>query len=135
MDNIQKMIVGSLGLVGLIVILVPNSDPLAVKKAEVGQVTADTPAPALPPPPAQVGNASGGFIVDDSDIANFGKPMVDPTPPGQRNQQNTPEQIQPTQPQQFDNGAPQTQGNVGNFGQQPVIGQNSGSGTGLAPPT
>ena len=137
MDNIQKMIVGSLGLVGLIVMLVPNSDPLATKKAEVGEVTAGVPAPAPPPPPqpAPVGGASGGFIVDDSDIANFGKPMVDPTPPGQRNQQGTQEQIQPMQPQQINNGAMQAQGSPGNFSQPPLIGQNSGSVAGLQPPT
>jgi hypothetical protein len=132
MDNIQKMIVGSLGLVGLIVILVPNSDPLAAKKTEVGQVTPGTPAPALPPPlppqPAEVGNTSGGFVVDDSDIAN-------PTPPGQRNQQATPEQIQPTQPQQFDNNAAQTQNIPGSYGQQPAVSQNSGLTAGLPPPT
>jgi hypothetical protein len=139
MDNIQKMIVGSLGLVGLIVILVPNSDPLAAKKVEVGQVTAGAPAPVPPPPPlpeqpAQVGNTSGGFVVDDSDIANFGKPMVDPTPPGQRNQQTTYEQTQ-QQSQQPSNGMAQTQSSPGNYGQQPIVGQNTGSVAGLQPPT
>ncbi len=137
MDNIQKMIVGSLGLVGLIVMLVPNSDPLAAKKAEVGQATADAPALAPPPPPPlpsqppQVGETSGGFVVDDSDIANFGKPMVDPTPPGQRNQQGPQEQIQ----QQPSNGMTQTQSGPGNYGQQPVIGQNTGSAASVLPAT
>ena len=139
MDNIQKMIVGCLGLVGLIVMIVPNSDPLAAKKAEAGQATSDAPAPAPPPPlppqPPQVGNTSGGFVVDDSDIANFGKPMVDPTPPSRRTQQATQEQIQPTQPQKYNNGAAQAQNSPGNFGLQPVIGQNSSSAAGLTPPT
>jgi hypothetical protein len=137
MDNIQKMIVGSLGLVGLIVMLVPNSDPLAAKKTEVGQATADAPVLVPPPPPplpsqpSQVGETSGGFVVDDSDIANFGKPMVDPTPPGQRNQVGSQEQIQ----QQPSNGMAQAQSGPGNYGQQPVIGQNTGSTAGPPPPT
>lgn len=138
MDNIQKMIVGSLGLVGLIVMIVPNSDPLAAKKAEPGQATAAAAAPALPPPPppqpAQVENTSGGFVVDDSDIANFGKPMVDPTPPGQRNPQATQEQIQ-QQTQQPSNGIAQTQSSSGNYGQQPIAEQNTSSVAGLQPPT
>lgn len=140
MDNIQKMIVGSLGLVGLIVLIVPNSDPLASKKTEVGQANSvqGAPPPAVPPPPlpppAQGGTASGGFVVDDSDIANFGKPMVDPTPPGQRNQQLTQEQIQPTR-DQTNNGVGQTQSNPGVYGQQPMADRPAPLSTGLQPPT
>lgn len=139
MDNIQKMIAGCLALVGLIVLIVPNSDPLASKKLEAGQVaSADgVPAPPPPPPPASTpppaannnGEESGGFVVNDSDIANFGKPMVDPTPLSERTQPGGQEQ---NQPQQNNNGMQQTSGDAGNFGAQP---QMNATNTGPIPPT
>lgn len=96
MDNILKLIVGCLGLVGLIVMIVPNSDPLASTK-DGGEETATAAAPPIgtagapPPPPAPApgptpdGQANQSeFVVDDYDINNFGQPMVDPTPPARR---------------------------------------------------
>jgi hypothetical protein len=95
MDNILKLIVGCLGLVGLIVMIVPNSDPLASTKDGADETTTTAAPPigesgAPPPPPAEPVPAPASqddqseFVVDDFDINNFGKPMVDPTPPGQR---------------------------------------------------
>jgi hypothetical protein len=113
MDNILKLIVGCLGLVGLVVMIIPNSDPLANKNGDAADVPSQSPdgaaavangAPPPPPPPPDP-NAStqakpSNVIVEDYNIGNFGEPMVDPTPPGQRNQQ----QSQPYQPPQY-NGA------------------------------
>ncbi len=117
MDNILKLIVGCLGLVGLIVMIVPNSDPLASKKVRAEGIppasinpTGEATAPPPPPPaaaPQDQDNASG-FVVEDYDINNFGKPMVDPTPPGQRNQ-NTQQQEQ-TEQQQSNLAQPQIGG-------------------------
>lgn len=118
MDNILKLIVGCLGLVGLIVMIVPNSDPLASKKVGAEGIppasinpTGEATAPPPPPPaaaPQDQDNASG-FVVEDYDINNFGKPMVDPTPPGQRNQ-NTQQQEQTEQQQQSNLAQPQIGG-------------------------
>lgn len=100
MDNILKLVFGCLALVGLIVMIIPNSDPLA--KHTDGQVLppANPAAPAEqaivvppPPPPGQpakpaTGNTdANGFAVQDFDIQNFGQPMVDPTPPSERKRQ------------------------------------------------
>ena len=94
MDNILKLTVGCLGLVGLIVMVVPNSDPLAATKADaeaaVPNVDAGAPPPPPPPPPPTTAApeepaAASEFVVDDYDIGNFGMPMVDPTPPAQQN--------------------------------------------------
>ena len=95
MDNILKLIVGCLGLVGLIVMIVPNSDPLASTKDGADETTTAAAPPVgeagAPPPPAPApGPTPDGqenqseFVVDDYDINNFGQPMVDPTPPAQR---------------------------------------------------
>ena len=136
MDNIQKMIVGSLGLVGLVVMVVPNADPLASKKAEAEQAAAMAP-PVSPPAPLQPATApnaqpSGGFVVDDSDIANFGKPMVDPTPPAERNQNPVQEQIQQPKPA---NDIAQPQNSPGNFGQPPIIGRTPAPVAAIPPST
>ena len=102
MDNIQKMIVGCLGLIGLVVLIVPNKDPLASNQAGANEapLLAETasdgqtpPAPPPPPPPPTPSENSdtqaepSTFVVEDYDIGTFGQPMMDPTPPGQRNQQ------------------------------------------------
>lgn len=111
MDNILKLIVGCLGLVGLIVMIVPNSDPIAKSKAKNAVEAAPTTDPAAagtppPPPPPPDPNAAAqtqadadNVIVEDYDIGSFGQPMIDPTPPGQRNQQ-----VAQQLPQQYNGG-------------------------------
>lgn len=137
MDNILKLIVGCLALVGLIVMIVPNSDPLASTKAEtqnVGPITgspSDTNAPP-PPPPVETSvqqdpAAPSEFIVDDYDVASFGQPMVDPTPPGQRAQQAQ-------QQQNVGMNNNQIAGGQGNFGQPPMMGADSTGPAGPPPP-
>ena len=96
------MIVGCLGLIGLVVLIVPNKDPLASNQAGANEapLLTETPsgtqtaAPPPPPPPPPNPSEDGGqqpepsnFVVEDYDIGTFGQPMMDPTPPGQRNQQ------------------------------------------------
>ena len=92
MDGILKLVVGCLGLVGLIVMVVPNSDPLSPENAQSddGKPSIGAPSNAnapLPPPPVGLADeppAPSKFVVEDYNINNFGQPMVDPTPPGQR---------------------------------------------------
>jgi hypothetical protein len=128
MDNILKLIVGCLGLVGLVVMIIPNSDPLAKKREQNGMANApagNAVAGPPPPPAAAAGTAEapaqqddGNVIVEDYDIASFGQPMVDPTPPGQRNQQQV--QQQPMQQQQpYNAGAIQQPGNLAGSGPPP----------------
>lgn len=138
MDNILKLIVGCLGLVGLIVMIVPNSDPLAKNKAKNAVEAAPSADPAAagappPPPPPPDPNAAtqtqtnaNNVVVEDYNIGNFGQPMIDPTPPGQRNQQ--PAQQLPQQlPQQYNGGVmPQN----GVPGQVQVGAENTGAQTG-----
>ena len=89
MDNILKLTVGCLGVAGLIVMIVPNSDPIAATKAEVVSATPIVSA-GTPPPPITIAAAPedqaapSEFVVEDYNIGNFGQPMVDPTPPAQR---------------------------------------------------
>ena len=133
MDNIQKMIVGCLVLVGLIVMILPNSDPLASKKSEADQTSpADETLPPPPPPPlAQPsgdGTASGNFVVNDSDIANFGKPMVDPTPLGERNQRPQQELTQQQPQQQYGTSINQKPGAITNYGSPQFGGEATAEG-------
>lgn len=130
MDNILKLIFGCLGLVALIVMIVPNSDPLASSKAEIqGAPMISAPSPdgaASPPPdaePAQSQNSESEFVVDDYDIASFGQPMVDPTPPGQRSMISQQQQ----QAQQQQNGQ-------GNTAQPEMNGTESAGVAGPPPP-
>ena len=131
MDNILKLIFGCLGLVALIVMIVPNSDPLASNNAENQGAppisSAPPPGEAAPPPPyaepAQSQNSEGEFVVDDYDIASFGQPMVDPTPPGQRS-------LISQQQQQ----AQQQQNGQGNIAQPQMNGTESAGIAGPPPP-
>ena len=131
MDNILKLTVGCLGLVGLIVMVVPNSDPLAATKAEAEGTAPIIGAGAPPPPPTTAAPeeqaAPSEFVVDDYDIGNFGMPMVDPTPPAQR---NIIAQQQQMQQQQQAAGANNTQ----IAGQPPIAGGDSAGPAGPPPP-
>jgi hypothetical protein len=92
MDNILKLVLATLGLVGLLVMLIPSGNPLPPPPGSVVENATPSPPPvetAAPPAPSSDGTSeSGGFVVDDNDVANFGKPMVDPTPPGQAQNPN-----------------------------------------------
>ncbi len=130
MDNIQKMIAGCLGLAGLIVMVVPNSDPLASTKDEAVDAPAIAngapggPGAMPPPPPPQAAapeqlDANSEFVVNDYDVNNFGQPMVDPTPPGQR---------------EFNAQQQQQAANQGNNNGPPVLGGNPQGPAGPPPP-
>ena len=95
MDEISKLVFGCVALVGLVVMVIPNSDPLAsgnavkpVESAAIPPPPNIAPAASVPPAP-MTGDSSGGssssFVVEDYNIGKFGDPMVDPTPAGQRN--------------------------------------------------
>ena len=132
MDNILKLTVGCLGLVGLIVIVVPNSDPLAATKVEAEGTAPIAGAGAPPPPTATAPEAQAEpseFVVDDFDIDSFGQPMVDPTPPAQR--ALIAQQQQQQQQANLNNGqAVAGQGNTG----QPQIGGTESTGPAGPPP-
>ncbi|MFM2410552.1 MAG: hypothetical protein RL481_1380 [Pseudomonadota bacterium] len=122
MDKIQKLVFGCLALVGLIVMAIPSGDPLAKPGQEQAgapanpavPVNAPTDAPiVVPPPPALPANpAEGngnnnanadGFAVQDFDMQNFGQPMFDPTPPGERKRLSEAAANAATIPQQIPN--------------------------------
>lgn len=122
MDEISKLVFGCIALVGLVVMIIPNSDPLASKNAKPVESAALPAAPSVPPaasvpePAAAAGSDNGngdGFAVQDYDIGSFGQPMVDPTPPGQRSA-NQPYANQngvlPAAPQVFQGETPPPQG-------------------------
>lgn len=115
MDKILKLILGCLGMIGVIVMIIPNSDPLAKKDGgadvptePVAQNASVAPPPPPPPPPDPNANAQAGsndVVVEDYGIGNFGDPMVDPRPPGERAQ--AAQQQQQMQQQQYGGALPQ----------------------------
>jgi hypothetical protein len=94
MDEISKLVFGCVALVGLVVLIIPNSDPLASSKgAQPVAGAAIPPPPNIPSGPAAApapivgessGGSSSGFAVEDYNLSKFGDPMIDPTPQGQR---------------------------------------------------
>lgn len=132
MDNILKLTVGCLGLVGLIVMVVPNSDPLAATKAQAEGATPIVGAGAPAPPPTtaapEVQAAPSEFVVDDYDIGNFGQPMIDPTPPADRNIIAQQQQMQQQQQQALGTNNNQT------AEQPPIAGADSAGPAGPPPP-
>jgi hypothetical protein len=132
MDNILKLIVGCLGLIGLIVMVVPNSDPLAATKVEVEGAAPIVAAGAPPPPPTTTAPEAQAepseFVVDDFDIDSFGQPMVDPTPPAQR------ALIAQQQQQQANLNNGQAIAGQGNTGQPQIGGTESTGPAGPPPP-
>jgi hypothetical protein len=90
MDNIQKLVLGCVGTVAILAMLIPEGDPLAKQAAAPTPASAPVPASdAAAQAAAQAGEstANQGLTIQDHDISSFGKPMVDPTPPGQTNEQ------------------------------------------------
>lgn len=107
MDNILKLTVGCLGVVGLIVMMVPNSDPLAVTGAtNTPSISGTAPISDTQAPPSSGFQTEqkkpSEFVVDDYNIGSFGEPMVDPTPPAQRTIIAQQRQVQ--EQRQIDNG-------------------------------
>jgi hypothetical protein len=93
MDNILKIVLGVVAFVGLIIMMIPNGNPLQDKgpnatvaantmaDPDAGKGKADeqvAPSEAPAPPPSSPSPTQ--------DIA-FGQPMLDPTPPSMQNQQ------------------------------------------------
>lgn len=100
MDNILKLVVGVVAVIGLIVLMIPEGDPLSSKGAAAeGKLppSADEGEDeAVPPknvPPDPVGTAP------QEQITNFGQPMFDPTPPGQKALEQQQQQAQQAQAQ------------------------------------
>lgn len=96
MDNIAKLVLGVVGMIGLLVLMIPQGNPLADKgTTEPAAVVAPDPIPNEAPPnePETVTTVNAPI----QDISAFGQPMLDPTPPGQKQSQ------EPVQPQQMAN--------------------------------
>jgi hypothetical protein len=103
MDNIAKMVLGMLAIVGLVIMIIPQGNPLADKgtpPAAVGPVPDDIPD-ELPQQsdPAEAPAPTANLPAQD--VTAFGQPMMDPTPPGQKAQQQ--QQQNPNQSQQTAN--------------------------------
>lgn len=113
MDNIGKLVLGLVAFVGLIVLLIPQGNPLEDKSAPV----AEAPKNAPPPGNGDDGEDDGGsnepgdagapkpvLPATSNDAIAFGQPMMDPTPPGQKALQDP--QQQQAQVQQQTGGTP-----------------------------
>jgi hypothetical protein len=102
MDNIAKLVLGMLALVGLIILMIPQGNPLTDKGAQAAvTVPAPEDIPDEVPPNDPVVATAPNANVPVQDVNAFGQPMMDPTPPGQRQAQQ--QQQQPGQPQQMAN--------------------------------
>jgi hypothetical protein len=115
MDNTLKAVIGVIALVGVIIMIIPEGNPLAKKSDAIGRpevIGAPPPPPpangrpevkdAPPVPNATKSDTPGQLIYDTDEYKNFGKPMVDPRPPSEREQPNMgSEQTGPQQPQQY----------------------------------
>jgi hypothetical protein len=132
MDNIGKMVLGLVAFIGLIILLIPQGNPLEEKPATavveapknlppadngddgVDGEEAKAPGDAGAPPPVTPATANDPALT-------FGQPMMDPTPPGQRaaQQQQKQEQQQGETPEDDD---ANTSGPAGySAPQQPMI--------------
>jgi hypothetical protein len=95
MDNIAKLVLGTVSLIGMVVLMIPEGDPLIKSPTAV----AAAPSGAVPPQPAQTATSIApqpasetpppqpNLSQSDDQIA-FGQPMFDPTPPGERARQS-----------------------------------------------
>lgn len=101
MDNIAKLVLGMLAFVGLIILMIPQGNPLADKGTQTTEtISAPEDIPDELPPNDPVVATAPNANVPVQDVSAFGQPMMDPTPPGQRQAQ---QQQQPGQPQQMAN--------------------------------
>jgi pyruvate/2-oxoglutarate dehydrogenase complex dihydrolipoamide acyltransferase (E2) component len=106
MDNIQKMILGMVAIVAVIVIIMPQGNPLAEKgPAEPAKAEVAPAAEALkkedegtesPPPPAKNPNEAPAPSAN-TEVTNFGMPMMDPTPAAERAERERREKMQEQQ--------------------------------------
>jgi hypothetical protein len=107
MDNIAKLVLGVVGVIGLIVLMIPQGNPLTDKGPETA-VAVGAPDPIPNEAPKNEPDAVTPINAPTQDISAFGQPMLDPTPPGQRQVQN-----QPT--------SPPPSGNEGNYSSQEPV--------------
>jgi hypothetical protein len=93
MDNIAKLVLGTVAFIGLLVLIIPEGNPLPNKPGAAPASEAPQPAKTsetLPPPPpapaATNGDSNESTKTETSapEMAPFGQPMLDPTPPGAR---------------------------------------------------
>jgi hypothetical protein len=104
MDNIQKLILGVLGIAGMLVILVPSQIDVAPQRPPA-VAASGTPAP--PPVMPQDGNENGNDgeqSVEESDFENediflTGEPAIDGNP--DQGPQNYPNNVQQPQTDQY----------------------------------
>lgn len=89
MDNIAKLVLGTLGFIGFVAVIIPKGNPLQPPPAPAVATVPAQPSVAEnapPPAPAVTTNSveQAKNPVADNDIPAFGQPMLDPTPPGQK---------------------------------------------------
>lgn len=109
MDNIGKLVLGLVAVIGLIVLIIPQGNPLEDKGAAAQEAPKNLPPPdngndeddgGVERAPGEAEAAKPVTPATTDDAITFGQPMMDPTPPGQRavQQQQQMAQQQQSQP-------------------------------------
>lgn len=131
MDNIAKLVLGVVALIGLLVLMIPQGDPLnsdapttAVVAAAAADAAAGPPDPIPNEAPQNEPDAAGANTAPTQAIPAFGQPMLDPTPAGDR-------QIQQQQQQQAQQ---PLAGNEGNYTGEESVAPFPANPAGGAPP-
>jgi hypothetical protein len=105
MDNIQKMVLGMVAIVAVVVLIMPQGNPLpekaAVQSAEPENTTPENTqnkdnegVETSGPPPT---NESAPNPSANTEVTNFGQPMMDPTPAAERAEREQREQARQQQ--------------------------------------
>ena len=137
MDNIGKLVLGLVAVIGLIVLMIPSGNPLEDKGPDAAQEAPQN----LPPPVTEDDEDDGGVVRVPGDAKApapvtpsssnapiaFGQPMMDPTPPGQRALQE--QQMQQQAQVQQQNGGTPVDDEVNSSGPAPGM-PDTGPGTG-----
>jgi hypothetical protein len=100
MNNILKILLAVLAISGLVVMIMPEGDPLASPGATVEPVpvVAPTTQPSVTQTPVQNDESTDESESGEEDYSNFGKPMMDAAPlGGDTSQQNSNPDMQPNQ--------------------------------------
>jgi hypothetical protein len=101
MNNIFKIVLGVLAVVGIAVLLMPKGNPLDKKTGAqpsepTEQLIPQVDEPSSVVPPEQANTPPPPFVVNATEAPAFGQPMLDPTPPGSKPKQQN---VQPAGPQ------------------------------------
>jgi hypothetical protein len=111
MNNILKVLLAVLAITGLIVMIMPEGDPMAKPEDTPAAipVIAPTTLPVIAPAPEQNDVSTDEPDAEEEDYSNFGKPMMDASPLGGETAKSTNPDVQSNPAQNApDTGVPTT---------------------------